>query len=206
MGEKIAELFGNVVENEYWLIAILAVVPITELKGAILYAAVTKTRLVLASLVAYAASSVLSAVILPFLPPLLGFIERNPKVRRVTSFLTDRLERKAGKILETAGVPGRGKYKSRLMLGLYAFVAVPLPFTGVWAGALLSAIMRLDYKNSLFALLLGNFTAGGIVLAVSLLAGEKATVVLTIFLYIALAVFLGMLARAIGQRLIAKER
>ena len=95
MGEKIAELFGNVVENEYWLIAILAVVPITELKGAILYAAVAKTHLITASLVAYAASSVLSAVILPFLPPLLRFIERNPKVRRVTSFLTDRLERKA---------------------------------------------------------------------------------------------------------------
>ena len=92
------------------------------------------------------------------------------------------------------------------MLGLYAFVAVPLPFTGVWAGALLSAIMRLDYGNSLFALLLGNFTAGGIVLAVSLLAGEKATVVLTIFLYVALAVLLGMIARAIGQRIIAKER
>lgn len=206
MGEKITELLGSVIENEYLLVAILAVIPVTEIKGAILYAAVAKCEMIGASLAAFASSAVLTFAIVPLFPLFLRLAEKSVAVRRVGAFLTDRLERKAGRIIETAGVPGVGKYKSRLILGLYAFVAVPLPFTGIWAGALLAAIMRLDYKSSVFALVCGNFTAGGIVLTLALLAGDKAPYILTIFLYVALAFLIVMLIRALGRKLMQREK
>jgi len=206
MAEKITELLGSIIENEYLLVALLAVIPVTEIKGAILYAAVARCDMVRAFLAAFGSSAVLSCIVVPLFPLFLRLAERSSGVRRATAFLTDRLERKAGKIIETAGVPGVGKYKSRLTLGLYAFVAVPLPFTGIWAGALLAALMRLDYRNSVFALVCGNFTAGGVVLTLALLAGEKAPYILTIFLYVALAILIVTVMRSLMRRIAERER
>ena len=59
------------------------------------------------------------------------------------------------------------KYK---MLGLYFFVAIPLPGTGVWSASLISDVANLDKKLSLLAIALGNLTSGLIVLSLSHLA------------------------------------
>jgi len=206
MAERITDLLRSLIGNEYLLVALLAVIPVTEIKGAILYGAMARCDMLCAFFIAFGASSLLALAVVPLFPLMLKWAEKSPAVRRATYFLTDRLERKAGKIMETAGVPGHGKYKSRLTLGLYAFVAVPFPFTGIWAGALLAAIMRLDYRSSVFALIFGNFTAGGIILTVALLAGDRASVVLTIFLYIAIAILLVMAIRHIGRKLASSGR
>jgi len=206
MAEKITELLGSIVENDYLLVAILAAIPVTEIKGAILYAAVAKCDMLLAFLCAFGSSALFSFAVVPIFPLFLRLAERSDGVRRMGALLTDRLERKASRIIETAGVPGVGRYKSRLLLGLYAFVAVPLPFTGIWAGALLAAIMRLDYKSSLFALVCGNFTAGGIVLTLALLAGDRAPYILTIFLYVALFILIVTLIRTLGRKLSEKAK
>jgi len=205
MANKIAEYLSLIIQNEYLLVAILSVIPVTEIKGAVLYAAVARINLWKAFLAAFAASAVATLAILPLFPLLLRLAERSRHVRRVTSLFTERLQVRADRIVGNAGVRGEGKFASRLTLGLFAFVAVPLPFTGVWAGALLAALMRLDYKNSVFALIAGNFTAGGIVLAVSLLAGDRAALVLNVFLCLALAILTVMVVKAIGKRLVAKE-
>ena len=49
------------------------------------------------------------------------------------------------------------KYKE---WGLLFFVAVPLPGTGCWTGALISALMDLRIKKSLPIIALGVFIAG----------------------------------------------
>ena len=48
------------------------------------------------------------------------------------------------------------------------FVAIPLPGTGAWTGALIAAILRLRLKNAFFAIAMGVITAGVIMLLVSL--------------------------------------
>ena len=201
MAEKIIEELGRWIRDEYALIAVLAVIPVTEIKGAILYAAVVRADLMKAYALAFLSSAAISLAILPVFPLLLRLAERAKRVRAVTSFFTSRLEDRAGKIIETAGAKGSAKYTSRLLVGLFAFVAVPLPFTGIWAGAMLAAIMRLPYKESAFALLAGNFVAGGVVLAVSLIAGERATMVLDIFVCLAIVLFSAMTIKALVKRL-----
>ena len=51
----------------------------------------------------------------------------------------------------------------RVLVGIFALVAIPLPGTGAWTGALVAALMRLDLKKSTFIITLGVITAGIIV-------------------------------------------
>jgi len=55
------------------------------------------------------------------------------------------------------------------VIGLLLFVAVPLPFTGVWTGSLLATIMDLPLKKSWFAVSAGAIVSGLIVAATVLL-------------------------------------
>lgn len=53
-------------------------------------------------------------------------------------------------------------------LALMLFVAIPLPGTGAWTGALVAWIMGLDRKYSIIAIAAGVIIAGLIVLSLSL--------------------------------------
>jgi len=55
------------------------------------------------------------------------------------------------------------KLKSYGAVGLALFIAVPLPITGAWSGALLATIMNLPLKKSIPAVLSGIIGAGTIV-------------------------------------------
>lgn len=49
------------------------------------------------------------------------------------------------------------KYRS---FGLFIFVAIPLPGTGAWTGSLIAAFLDMRLKEALPAILLGDLTAG----------------------------------------------
>ena len=65
-----------------------------------------------------------------------------------------------------AHLKGRLVRKYRLP-GLIVLVAVPLPGTGAWTGALVAALFDIRLRSALPAILLGLLIAGGIMLAVS---------------------------------------
>jgi len=56
------------------------------------------------------------------------------------------------------------KYK---LVGLYLFVAIPLPGTGAWTGALIAALLEMRLKHAFPAIALGVLTAGVIVLIIT---------------------------------------
>lgn len=53
------------------------------------------------------------------------------------------------------------KYK---MIGLIIFVAIPLPGTGVWTGSLIAALLGLEKKRAILAVILGAILCGLIIL------------------------------------------
>lgn len=73
--------------------------------------------------------------------------------------MLDALERKAH--LKGANVKKYGP------LGLFLLVAIPLPGTGGWTGALVAAFLNLRMKNALPAIFLGILTAGLIMIFLS---------------------------------------
>jgi len=57
------------------------------------------------------------------------------------------------------------KYK---IIGLIILVAIPLPGTGAWTGAMLAALLNMRIKKALPAIFLGVLISGAIVLTISL--------------------------------------
>ena len=53
------------------------------------------------------------------------------------------------------------------MAGLIILVAIPLPGTGVWTGALVAALMKLDIKSAVISIAIGVFIAGLIVMGIT---------------------------------------
>ena len=51
--------------------------------------------------------------------------------------------------------------------GLFLFVAIPLPGTGAWTGALIAAMLDMDKKKSFLAIALGVAGAGIIMMILS---------------------------------------
>ena len=60
-----------------------------------------------------------------------------------------------------------GKLGSYELLGLYIFVAIPLPGTGAWTGSLVAAFLNMRLKQALPAVVLGVMTAGCIMTALT---------------------------------------
>ncbi len=95
------------------------------------------------------------------------------------------------------------KKKSNVVLkyiALYLFVAAPLPLTGYWTGSAVAVFMNLNPVISFLVISLGNMTAGGLILAMSLLLGDNAYIITVIFLICVPIVFAILLYKLIKKK------
>lgn len=75
------------------------------------------------------------------------------------NFLVDKLERKAH-------LKGK-KVQKYQYIGLWLFVAIPLPGTGAWTGSMAAAFLGMRLKKAMPAVVLGVLTAGCIMLGLT---------------------------------------
>lgn len=73
--------------------------------------------------------------------------------------------------LENKTLKKRDKIDKYGIWGLLLFVAIPLPGTGGWTGALLASLLHLDKKKSFGVIAIGVFIAGLIMTVLSLTVG-----------------------------------
>jgi uncharacterized membrane protein len=52
-------------------------------------------------------------------------------------------------------------------IGLFLFVAIPLPGTGAWTGAMIAAMLDMRMKYAFPAILAGVLAAGALVMSIS---------------------------------------
>ena len=69
--------------------------------------------------------------------------------------------------LEDRGSKGAQKVKKYSFWGLFILVAIPLPGTGAWTGALVASMLDMRLKRAVPAIALGVIAAGIIVLLVT---------------------------------------
>ena len=75
-----------------------------------------------------------------------------PYIGKFFTFFLEKGHRGGEKLREKAG---RG-----LFLALLLFVGIPVPGTGAWTGTLAASLLDMDFKSSVFAVLLGVVLAG----------------------------------------------
>ena len=73
------------------------------------------------------------------------------------------------------------------MLGVLAFVAIPVPMTGVWTGTAVALFLGLGYWKSLLVIAIGNMSAGLIMTALSMLLQDHLNMFLTVFMIVVFA-------------------
>lgn len=90
-------------------------------------------------------------------------------IRRIFALMRRYLPRLNGlvdKLEKKAHLKGR-KVQKYQYLGLWLFVAIPLPGTGAWTGCLAAAFLGMRLKKAMPAVVLGVLTAGCIMLGLT---------------------------------------
>lgn len=147
--------------------ALLSMVPAFEGRYAVAVALGMGMPIGFAYLLAFIASSLPMPVILLLLRPVLDWFYTLPikPVRKFAAWLERRMERKRDAMQEKSDSGVRGKMARYLssdtleLIGLYIFVALPLPGTGVWTGSGIATLFKMPRVKSAIAILLGNATA-----------------------------------------------
>ena len=142
------------------LTALLSMVPMFEGRDAVTVMLGLGMPPVFAYLLAVIASYLPVPFILLLLRPVLDWFYTLP-IKPVRAFAAW-LERRAAR--KRAGMHDK-KNKSRFsaetaeLLGLYLFVALPVPGTGVWMGSAIATLFEMPRLKSAIVILLGNLTA-----------------------------------------------
>jgi uncharacterized membrane protein len=140
-----------------------SILPISELRGAIPYAVSQGMPLMQAALVAIAANASVPLIAFLFLGSLHRLLYRVAVYRRFFDSIVVRARSKVHEKVEKYGY-----------WGLMLFVAVPLPITGAWTGALGAWVLGLSFRKSFLAIAAGVVIAGVIVAALVMLWGAGA--------------------------------
>lgn len=139
-------LFQGSIPKEL-IIFIISMFPVLELRGGMIAAKLLDVELLKAFVICYLGNILPIPFILLFIRRIFQFLKRFKKIGGVIEKLEIRSMRKSEKV------------KRWRNWGLLAFVAIPLPGTGGWTGALIAALLDIRIKNSFPVIALGVLIA-----------------------------------------------
>jgi uncharacterized membrane protein len=151
------EVIGEIIKfigREATVISV-ATLPFIELRGAIPVGISIGLHPLHAYFLALIGSVIPSPLILLAFRPVFNFVKRTGFSKKIMNRIVDRTLKKSKKI------------KKYYAAGLFLFVAMPLPSTGVWTGSLAAALLNIRLLHALPAIFFGNAVAGLIVLVIS---------------------------------------
>ena len=138
----------------YLIVFLISMVPLIELRGAIPYGLALATQFGLDPVAIYVISIIGNCIPVPFI---LFFIKRiltwmqRCRIRlfnRVSNWVVNKAQKNSVKVQKYA------------VLGLFLFVAIPLPGTGAWTGALVAEMFDMKKRYAFPSIFLGVITAG----------------------------------------------
>lgn len=156
------------VPNEI-IVLLISMIPVIELRGALPVAVVAFNMPWLEALLLCVVGNLLPVpFIIWFLRPIFEWMKKTKLLRGLVIRLENRAKKKAEAANAKEDARKRNSRKNAVSFwALFAFVAIPLPGTGAWTGALIASVMGMRLKHSFPAVALGVVTAGLIMLALS---------------------------------------
>ena len=152
--------------NKYLLLFLISMVPIVELRGAIILAAGYEATdpnfsMIWAYVVCVLGNMLPVPFIYIFLRKLLEWGADKIIIGKLFTFVLEKGERAGKKLEEKAG--------KGLFLALLLFVGIPIPGTGAWTGTLGASILDMKFKPTILAAMGGVILAGIIMSAAGML-------------------------------------
>lgn len=152
------EFIINFVEENFThelAVFILSMFPLIELKGAIPVGLSLGLGYSKSIILSYLGSLVPVPIIFFTIRHIIKFFRKNNIFPKITEKIINKSLEK-GKTIKKKG-----------LLGLFIFVAIPLPGTGVWTGTLIANLLDIRFKHAFIAIAFGNLMAGIIIFLIS---------------------------------------
>ena len=131
-----------------WLLSLL---PVSEIRGALIAARTYDMSWLYGLAIGFIGNMLPIPFILLFIRKIFNWMKKIPKLGPIVDRLLKRADKKGQKL---------GKYE---LWGLFILVAIPLPGTGAWTGALVATVANMRIEKSLPIIALGVLAAGIIV-------------------------------------------
>lgn len=147
LAQTLVELFQDKIPAEL-TVFIISLLPILELRGGMIAARLLEMDFLRAFIISYIGNMVPIPFIILFIKKIFEFLRQFKFFEKIITKLEAKTERNKDKVL---------RYKS---WGLLIFVAIPLPGTGGWTGALMAALLGIPFKRALPIIGMGVFVAG----------------------------------------------
>jgi len=140
------DLFNGLDKN--LIIFVISMLPILELRGGLIAASLLKLPFISSFLICFLGNILPIPFILLFLNKIFELLKKVKWIGKIINKLESKSLSKSDKIQ---------KYK---YYGLFLFVAIPLPGTGAWTGAMIATLLNLDKKKSFLTICVGVLVAG----------------------------------------------
>ena len=128
---------------------LISMIPLLELRGSIIVAGgLLKLPFIQTFIAAVLGNMLPIPFILLFIKKIFSWMKKSKKLKKVPEWCEKRAMKNSQQI-EKYGY-----------LGLFLFVAIPLPGTGAWTGSLIASLFEMKTGKCLISILLGVMTAG----------------------------------------------
>ena len=127
---------------------LISLMPVLELRGGLIAASAFRVPMLQAFLICFLANILPIPIILLFIKRIFRFTREHIILVGAVNWLERKAKAKSGSVLK------------KQFIGLFLFVAVPLPGTGGWTGALIASLLDMPAGKSFAAIAAGVFCAG----------------------------------------------
>ena len=144
----------------YLIIFLVSMIPIIELRGAMIYAVGFDLPYIPALIVCVFGNMLPVPFIYFFARKVLHWGANKKYIGKTFTFFLEKGEKAGQKLVSATGRGG-------LFLALLLFVGIPLPGTGAWTGTLGASFLNMGFKTTVVSVCLGVILAGIIMATVS---------------------------------------
>ena len=144
----------------YLIIFLVSMVPIIELRGAMVYAVGYDLPYIPALITCVVGNMLPVPFIYFFARKFLTWGAKQRYIGKICTFFLEKGERAGQKLVKATGRGG-------LFVALLLFVGIPLPGTGAWTGTLGASFLNMGFKSTVVSVSLGVVMAGIIMALVS---------------------------------------
>lgn len=151
--QAIVNGLGGKISKEI-IVFIVSMIPVLELRGSLLAAGFLKMNFLSSYIMAVIGNMLPIPFLLLFINKIFSCLKKT-RLKNIINKIENNALSRADQVR---------KYKS---FGLFIFVAIPLPGTGAWTGALVAALLNIKPRKAIFPIFAGVATAGLIVSLIS---------------------------------------
>lgn len=167
---NILEFLLNIFKEPRIVVVLISILPIVEARGAIPIAISYGLNPLEGWLYAFIGSSLITPILLLVLLPFIKWLSKTKLFAKAGNYIYNKFESKSKGIKGANGIISnelsaaeKQKIDRKKMLGVFIFVAIPLPLTGVWTGSAVASILQLKFPKALISIICGNLVASGII-------------------------------------------